>query len=85
MYTISFSLYRGKGTLRIIQNLKNKTSFGHDSISNILLWRSQEVLYKPLIMLINQTITTGYFPQELKLSRVKPLNKIWRLYINLKL
>ena len=26
-------------------------------------------------MLINQTITTGYFPEELKLSRVKPLFK----------
>ena len=26
-------------------------------------------------MLINQTLTTGYFPEELKLSRVKPLYK----------
>ena len=26
-------------------------------------------------MLINQTIATGYFPEELKLSRVKPLYK----------
>ena len=64
-----------KETLRIIQNLKNKSSFGHDSISNKLLKRSQEVLYKPLTMLINQTIATGYFPEELKLSRVKPLYK----------
>ena len=58
-----------KETLRIIQNLRNKSSFGHDSISNKLLKRSQEVLYKPLTMLINQTITTGYFPEDLKLSR----------------
>ena len=36
-----------KETLRIIQNLKNKSSFGHDSTSNKLLKRSQEVLYKP--------------------------------------
>ena len=64
-----------KETLRIIQNLKNKSSFGHDSISNKLLKHSQEVLYKPLTMLINQTIATGYFPEELKLSRVKPLYK----------
>ena len=64
-----------KETLRIIQNLKNMSSFGHDSISNKLLKRSQEVIYKPLTMLINQTITTGYFPEELKLSRVKPLFK----------
>ena len=54
-----------KDTLRIIQNLKNKSSFGHDSISNTLLKRSQEVLFKPLTMLINQTITTGYFPKYL--------------------
>ena len=26
-------------------------------------------------MLINQTMATGYFPEELKLSRVKPLYK----------
>ena len=64
-----------KETLRIIQKLKNKSSFGHDSISNKLLKRSQEVLYNPLTRLINQTIATGYFPEELKLSRVKPLYK----------
>ena len=62
-------------TLRIIQNLKNKSSFGHDSILSKLLKRSQEVLYKPLTMLINQTISTGYFSEELILSRVKPLYK----------
>ena len=32
-------------------------------------------LVKPLKFLINQTLTTGIFPRELKISRVKPLFK----------
>ena len=60
---------------RFISNLKNKSSFGHDNISNILLKKSKEVLIQPLTLLINQTLSTGIFPNELKISRVKPLYK----------
>ena len=58
-----------------IHNLKNKKSYGHDYLSNILLKRAQATLVKPLTFLINQTLTTGIFPRELKISRVKPLFK----------
>ena len=33
-------------------------------------------LVKPLTLLINQTLTTGEFPNELKISKARPLFKI---------
>ena len=59
----------------IIDNLKCKASFGHDLISNKLIKSIKVVLLKPLTIIINQTLTTGIFPQELKISKVKPLFK----------
>ena len=59
----------------IIKNLKNKSSYGHDCLSNILIKRIQNVLIEPLTFLINQSLSTGIFPNELKISRVKPLYK----------
>ncbi len=60
---------------KLINRLKNKTTFGHDNISNKLLKYAKEVLVKPLTHLINQTLETGHFPSELKISRVKALFK----------
>ena len=61
--------------MKIINKLKNKSSYGHDNISNKLIKCSKDVLAKPLTMLINQTLHTGMFPCDLKLSKVKPLFK----------
>ena len=58
-----------------IDNLKNKASYGHDNISNILIKRAKEVLIEPLTLLVNQMLKSGHFPSELKISRVKPLFK----------
>ena len=46
----------------IIKNLKNKSSYGHDCLSNILIKRVQIVLIEPLTFLINQSLSTGIFP-----------------------
>ena len=73
--TFKFDLVTERDVAYIIHNLKNKKSYGHDYLSNILLKRAQATLVKPLTFLINQTLTTGIFPRELKLSRVKPLFK----------
>ena len=59
----------------IISKLKNKASYGHDYISNNLLKRMQDIIIKPLTILINQTLLTSYFPEQLKISKVKPLFK----------
>ena len=72
---ISFHQVSEDHILSIIKKLKNKSSFGHDEISNILIKRSKEVLVKPLTFLVNQMLALGQFPDDLKLSRVKPLFK----------
>ena len=55
--------------------MKSKSNTGYDEISNKLVNQARSVLVKPLTLLINQIIHTGEFPDQLKLSRVKPLFK----------
>ena len=57
----------------IIHKLKNKSSHGYDNISNKLLTRASDIIVKPLTLIISQSLSTGIFPKQLKLSRVKPL------------
>ncbi len=59
----------------IKKRLKNKSSYGVDGLSNKLIKHANEVINKPLSLIINQSLSTGIFPAELKLSRVKPLFK----------
>ena len=61
--------------MRIVNNLKNKSSYGYDCISNLLWKRAKNELIKPLTLIINQTINTGIFPEQLQISKVKPLFK----------
>ena len=37
----------------IVKNLKNKSSYGYDCISNLLLKRAKNELIKPLTLFIN--------------------------------
>ena len=55
--------------------MKSKSSTGYDEISYKLIKQARSVLVKPLTLLMNQIIHTGEFPDQLKLSRVKPLFK----------
>ena len=58
-----------------INRLKNKSSYGHDEISNKIIKRAKNSLIQPLMLIINQMLMTGKFPSDLKISRVKPLFK----------
>ena len=58
-----------------IDNLENKSSSGHDGISNKLLKLLKFELSKSLTLIINQMITTGVFPDSLKVSKIIPLFK----------
>ena len=73
--TFKIDLVTEQDVSYIIHNLKTKKSYGHHYLSNILLKKAQATLVKPLTFLINQTLTTGIFPRELKIFRVKPLFK----------
>ena len=61
---------------KCIQTLtKKKSNTGNDEISNKLIKQAKSVLVKPLTLLMNQITHTGEFPDQFKLSRVKPLFK----------
>ena len=59
----------------MIDGLENKTSSGHDGISNKLLKLIQDEVSKPLILIINQKLTTGIFPDAFKKSKIVPIFK----------
>ena len=53
----------------------NKRKSGPDGISNRILSLSIEHIKKPLTHLINLSMTTGVFPEQLKIAQVVPLFK----------
>ena len=60
---------------KLIDNLPNKTSKGHDDISNVLLKRIKHVISVPLEQIFNKSIEEGIFPEEMKKADVIPLFK----------
>ena len=60
---------------KAIQTLKPKTSYGIDKISNKLLKSLSDKLAIPLKNIINQSFSSGIFPNKLKISKVTPLYK----------
>ena len=56
--------------------LKNKSSKGIDGISNNLIKTAKYVFAKPLILIINQMLYSGIFPEQLKVSKIIPLHKV---------
>ena len=58
-----------------IINLPNKSSSGYDGISNQLLKLLNTSIAYPLSIIFNQSISTGIFPEKMKLAEVIPLYK----------
>ena len=61
--------------MKIIENLKIKTTTGIDGISDQLVKLARNVLVTPITTIINQMIVTGIFPENLKISKVIPSYK----------
>ena len=61
--------------LKVIKQLKNKTSSGFDGISAEILKLGGDVLAIPLTHIINKSIVSGNFPTKWKESKVVPLHK----------
>ena len=61
--------------LTLISNFQNKTSFGMDGISNKLLKRIKHIIVQPLTLIINQSLTSGIYPDKFKISKITPLHK----------
>ena len=58
-----------------IDKLAPKTSTGYDGISTKLLKTVKNALLKPITIIINQMLSTGIFPDKLKLAKVTPVFK----------
>jgi exonuclease III len=71
----SFKTVSESDVSKIIKNLKNKKSMGHDNISSILLKIGSEFLISPITKTINQSLTNGHFPNKLKIAKVIPIFK----------
>ena len=64
--TFHFDLVNESDVIKIIKTLKSKESAGYDRISTKLLKLIGPVVNKPLTLIINQSLLTGIFPQNLK-------------------
>ena len=67
---MSFSQISEEAVMEVLNNLKQKLSCGHDGISSRLLKASKTVVCKPLTLIINQTLTSGIFPDTLKIAKI---------------
>ena len=59
----------------LIKNLPNKTSCGHDSISNVMLKQLSDSIPFPLMIVFNQSIIQGRFPGKMKKAEIIVLFK----------
>ncbi len=59
----------------IIDKLAPKTSCKFDGISSKIIKIIKPTLIKPIISIINQMLTTGIFPDKLKIAKIIPIYK----------
>ena len=60
---------------KIIQDLPNKSSHGHDELSNITLKALKTSITFPLCHIFNQSLADGMFPEKMKWAEIIPLYK----------
>ena len=60
---------------KIINDISAKNSSGPDGISTKLLKLVKHDLISPLTNIVNQTLSTGIFPDRLKIAKVIPIYK----------
>ena len=73
--TLNFKPVTTETVAKIIDNLKPKTSTGHDGISCKLIKLISQEISPALSIAINQCITTNTFPSQLKIAKVIQLLK----------
>ena len=71
----AFSPTNNNEIMKIIDIFLPKTSSGEDGLSMKLLKRIKHIIVDSLTLIINQSLNTGIFPENLKLAKVLPLFK----------
>ena len=73
--TFKFKTINNATTLQYLSNLKPSNSCGHDNISSAILKSIANEISDCITFIINQSISTGSFPENLKLAKVVPILK----------
>ena len=74
-HSMMMSFSTQEEVIQLINILPNKTSCGHDQISNELLKKLGNSISYPLSKIFNQSISEGIFPDQMKLAEIIPLYK----------
>ena len=74
-YSFKFKTINNATTLQYLSNLTNSYSCGHDNINNTLLKSISNEISRCITLIINQSISTGSYPENLKLAKVIPIFK----------
>ena len=74
-FNFSFHLIENTTTFRIIKYTKSATSKGHDGISSEFLKLISADVSKCVTTIINRSLTSGIFPNSLKIAKVTPIFK----------
>lgn len=61
--------------INLVNKLKNKKSCGYDGIPIQVIKSCIKIIAKPIVHIINIMLETGCFPNQLKITLVKPLHK----------
>ena len=70
-----FKLIDIENAVNIIDGLKTKSSCGHDGLSVKMLKQIKYEMSSSITLIINQSLTTGIFPERLKIAKVIPIYK----------
>ena len=61
--------------MRVIDDLENKTSYGYDTYTNVILKHIGEEIVEPFTHLVNLSFAINHFPSIWKRARILPLYK----------
>jgi hypothetical protein len=73
--SFTFELVSEETIDQAIKNLQPKSSCGLDGLSTTLIKRLRPLLYKPLTIIINQSLNTGIVPDKIKIGKIIPIHK----------
>ena len=60
---------------KLFEKFPNKTSMGHDRVSNVLVKKLFDTIRYPLCIIFNKSFIEGIYPDKFKLAKVIPLHK----------
>ena len=72
---LNFTTVNENVVAKIIESLKTKSSCGDDGLSTKLLKEIKNEICSSITLIVNQMITTGIFPDSLKIAKIIPIFK----------